>query len=1138
MLPPRKRNTQINKHLHRKVIFCPECCHLLDLNRYCYVCKNIIPEKSIDSAKNNKIGQLKELKYFVNNNMSLSHAYQPFIIQILLINNGVSSIDKIAEEIAFSLNGDINYYKKWILSTPKDVLSYHNIVQFENDGKMKLMFELNNLNLVREIIELCDDRIEIYLKKKTLQKKKKKKIKKKKKKKKIEKKQPSNYINNEYKKLITSGENFRCYCGKTFLSAQKTRILKHIKNCQVLPKNENLSLRQTVFSLLNKNPSISLIKIFDQFKLENEGTLRTYYHEYFRNLEKKNHSIPRNIDNVTEELSVNKLFIKEKSLSNLKLLISYENGVYQCKCGKIYLQAQEKHIFKHIEKCIVLRAHLIGNETIPDERGNYHCYCRREFLKKTSLVKHFERCLELNLYDLLTHASYNHIINNNGKVGLNGITLNISFEKISQQKKKNRDHRSLEELKEFIEKKMRMSHLYQPLIIKTLLENNGTCHIKQIAKWLSKKLKKSKDYYIQRISHAPKNVLIKHGIVTFKNNNIIKLCFNLSNENLLQDIINTCNMKIQNWLFYNQNRENEKKVKKTKYLKPLKDLKEFVNHTMGLFKRVDPVYLAVVIKYLINNDGKSIIQRVSEYITRLFNTNDQQINLNYLTVLREVLIYHNIVKFEQNVISLQFELVDEIIKQEIVNLCEERIQKFLGDDNGTQSSILLNMDFSSFNKIKNHAGLTCFLVDKWYNISITRGITKYTSMDYWITFYKHFGLNYNILDSKKTHRLQLMILFSGKMVKSDSIDFNRQIRQLGCKSEDEYGIWNIECAKMGKIRLSKNYLMVIQQEILKKERIPLNPMLKIIYYKEFLEDSAELKILNKFVKEFNITEEEITSIFTFDHNLKKEIEKIYKKTRNIEITKGKEKTSVKSIEKKPSMKNLITEEFAKVIKSTEILGPSQLKKNQIEFFIAFYTHQFSKKLFTKDELNEFYLYNYFGVTQIQGNKLLSYIKDKRYGRLAFFKKDSETYKYKMSDLTTLINSMNTTPKEKTFLHFIIRIPHFLVFCILFGYSDFVISTSEEIQFFKKRTRVNTKEHFLKIYSGVYKNSKLVGKLRKYYFNMLDWLQILEFTDIIDNKITPSDKLKNFIYGDLSGDFSLPNKVGRIIEDVINDLEVI
>ena len=149
---------------------------------------------------------------------------------------------------------------------------------------------------------------------------------------------------------------FRCSCGNTYLPAQKTHILKHLKNCQVFSKknrNENLSLRQKVFSLIRKNPSISLIKIFDQLKLENEGTLRTYYNDYFRNLKKTNLTNPRNIDNVKVELSAksaNKLFIKEKTPTHLNFLISYENGVFHCKCGKIYFQAQEKLIVNLIEK--------------------------------------------------------------------------------------------------------------------------------------------------------------------------------------------------------------------------------------------------------------------------------------------------------------------------------------------------------------------------------------------------------------------------------------------------------------------------------------------------------------------------------------------------------------------------------------------------------------------------------------------------------------------------------------------------------------------------------------------------------------------------------------------------------------------
>jgi ATP adenylyltransferase len=41
------------------------------------------------------------------------------------------------------------------------------------------------------------------------------------------------------------------------------------------------------------------------------------------------------------------------------------------------------------------------------------------------------------------------------------------------------------ELAEFIEVKMRMSHIYQPVMLMNLLENEGKCHENNIAKNLS-----------------------------------------------------------------------------------------------------------------------------------------------------------------------------------------------------------------------------------------------------------------------------------------------------------------------------------------------------------------------------------------------------------------------------------------------------------------------------------------------------------------------------------------------------------------------------------------------------------------------------------------------------------------------------
>ncbi|KKK98979.1 hypothetical protein LCGC14_2637340 [marine sediment metagenome] len=310
-LPSRKKEREFKNNPVRKTIFCPECDSLLDTNRYCYACQSIIQEKGIQNAKTNKNRPLKELKTFLNGVIKFSHIYQPFIIQSLLLNNGVSSIYKIAEEIAFNLNGDIDYYKKRIQGTPMDVLIHHNIIHLENDGKMKLRFELYNQNLVREIIELCDDRIETYLKNKTSQESNNKKIKK------IAKNQLSNDPYKDYNQFITIGENglFRYSCGKTYLSAQKTHILNHLKICTTSNIKENikekektnkqtfnqipnrdLSLRKEIFSFLNNNPTALLSHVIDEFKAENKDSIRTYYNKYYLAFRKNSPSISK--DNI------------------------------------------------------------------------------------------------------------------------------------------------------------------------------------------------------------------------------------------------------------------------------------------------------------------------------------------------------------------------------------------------------------------------------------------------------------------------------------------------------------------------------------------------------------------------------------------------------------------------------------------------------------------------------------------------------------------------------------------------------------------------------------------------------------------------------------------------------------------------
>jgi len=71
-----------------------------------------------------------------------------------------------------------------------------------------------------------------------------------------------------------------------------------------------------------------------------------------------------------------------------------------------------------------------------------------------------------------------------------------------------------EDLVKFIEKKMRMSHIYQPVLLITLLENNGKCHESKIAKELLSYDNSQIEYYTTITNNMVGKVLRNHGIVT------------------------------------------------------------------------------------------------------------------------------------------------------------------------------------------------------------------------------------------------------------------------------------------------------------------------------------------------------------------------------------------------------------------------------------------------------------------------------------------------------------------------------------------------------------------------------------------------------------------------------------------------
>ena len=72
------------------------------------------------------------------------------------------------------------------------------------------------------------------------------------------------------------------------------------------------------------------------------------------------------------------------------------------------------------------------------------------------------------------------------------------------------------ELKTFITSKMKLSHLYQPLLIKELVENGGKATIRQLAVSFLKNDESQIQYFEKRLKDMPIKILSKHGIIERK----------------------------------------------------------------------------------------------------------------------------------------------------------------------------------------------------------------------------------------------------------------------------------------------------------------------------------------------------------------------------------------------------------------------------------------------------------------------------------------------------------------------------------------------------------------------------------------------------------------------------------------------
>lgn len=103
-------------------------------------------------------------------------------------------------------------------------------------------------------------------------------------------------------------------------------------------------------------------------------------------------------------------------------------------------------------------------------------------------------------------------------------------------------------LKRYITEQMRMSHIYQPVMLRTILENGGEATTTQIAQALVSRDVSQIEYYEERVKQMVGRVLVKNGVVLKdKNTYSIPDFANLTRDEV-RTLIQDCDLKLEEFI--------------------------------------------------------------------------------------------------------------------------------------------------------------------------------------------------------------------------------------------------------------------------------------------------------------------------------------------------------------------------------------------------------------------------------------------------------------------------------------------------------------------------------------------------------------------------------------------------------------
>ena len=106
---------------------------------------------------------------------------------------------------------------------------------------------------------------------------------------------------------------------------------------------------------------------------------------------------------------------------------------------------------------------------------------------------------------------------------------------------------NFESLKEFLLSKMKLSHIYQPLVIKTLVDAGGSATIRQLAITFLSHDESQILYYEKRLKEMPIRVLKNHGVID-KDGDLVSLTVPRLNLQEQAEIKRICEEKMQQYI--------------------------------------------------------------------------------------------------------------------------------------------------------------------------------------------------------------------------------------------------------------------------------------------------------------------------------------------------------------------------------------------------------------------------------------------------------------------------------------------------------------------------------------------------------------------------------------------------------------